>query len=68
MSLRQRLRTIVLLAVLEFGSVSGVPMPPEKIRGLMDAIHRQKLAHVLPTRESNGDPQRSPASSRLTSP
>jgi hypothetical protein len=53
-SLRSWLRTVFLLAVLELGAVSGVPMPPEKIRALMDAINRQKLAHTLPSEQQNG--------------
>lgn len=55
MSLRLRLRTVFLLAVLELGAISGVPMPPEKIRALMDAINRQKLAHTRPSEQQNGD-------------
>lgn len=55
MSLRSRVRTVFLLAVLELGAISGVPMPPEKIRALMDSIHRQKLAHTLPSEQQDGD-------------
>jgi hypothetical protein len=54
-SLRSRVRTVFLLAVLELGAISGVPMPPEKIRALMDAVNRQKLAHTLPSDEHTGD-------------
>jgi hypothetical protein len=54
-SLRSRLRTVFLLAVLELGAISGVPMPPEKIRSLMDAINRQHLAHTLPSEQRDGD-------------
>ena len=54
MSLRSRLRTVFLLAVLEVGAMSGVPMPPEKIRALMDSINRQKLAHTLPSEQRVG--------------
>jgi hypothetical protein len=53
-SLRSRLRTVFLLAVLELGAISGVPMPPEKIRALMDSINRQKLAHTLPSEQQDG--------------
>jgi hypothetical protein len=55
--LRSRLRTVFLLAVLELGAISGVPMPPEKIRALMDAINRQTLAHTLPSEQQDGDGQ-----------
>ena len=54
-SLRAKLRTVFLLAVLELGAISGVPMPPEKIRTLMDSINRQKLAHTIPTEQQDGD-------------
>ena len=55
MSLRAKLRTVFLLAVLELGAISGVPMPPEKIRTLMDSINRQKLAHPMPSEQQEGD-------------
>ena len=45
MSLTARIRTILLLAVLEFGAVIGLPVPPEKIRSLMQFLHKQKMAH-----------------------
>jgi hypothetical protein len=46
---------VFLLVVLEFGAISGVPMPPEKIRALMDSINRQKLAHTLPSEQQGGE-------------
>jgi HAMP domain-containing protein len=49
------LRTVFLLAVLELGAISVVPMPLEKIRALMDSINRQKLAHTLPSEQRKGD-------------
>jgi hypothetical protein len=51
---------VFLLAVLEFGALSGVPMPPEKVRALMDSINRQKLAHTLPSDQDDGDRPRLP--------
>ena len=53
-SLGSRLRAVVLLAVLEFGALSGMPVPPEKIRALMDSMNRQKLAHTLPSKQEDG--------------
>ena len=54
MSCTSRCRSVLLLVVLEFGAVIGVPVPPEKIRALMDAINRQTLAHSLPSHEQGG--------------
>ena len=57
MSLSARLRTVFLCAVLELGALTGVPMPPEKIRALMDQMNQPKMAHVLPEDdERGGDP------------
>jgi hypothetical protein len=53
-SVNTRLRSIVLCLVLEFGAIAGVPMPPEKIRALMDSINQPKLAHVLPAEDDDG--------------
>ena len=47
MSLKTRLRTIVMCAALELGVLSGVPMRPEEIRALMHQISQPTLAHVL---------------------
>ena len=55
MSLKGRLRTIVMCAALELGVLSGVPMRPEEIRALMNQINQPKLAHVLPADEQGGD-------------
>jgi len=54
MSLKARLRTIFMCAVLELGVLSGVPMRPEEIRSLMNQINQPKLAHVLPTDDRTG--------------
>jgi hypothetical protein len=53
-SLNARLRAIFLCVVLEFGALGGVPMPPEKIRALMDSMNQPKLAHVLPLEDEDG--------------
>jgi hypothetical protein len=55
MSLRKRLRTIVVCACLELAVLSGAPMRPEEIRALMDQLNQPTLAHVLPSEEQNGD-------------
>ena len=54
MTLSARLRTILLCSVLEFGVLFGVPMPPERIRELMQTMNQPKLAHVLPTEDDEG--------------
>lgn len=55
MSLKARLRTIVMCAALELGVLSGVPMRPEEVRALMNQINQPKLAQVLPTDDQSGD-------------
>ena len=55
MSLRKRLRTIVVCATLELAVLSGVPMRPEEIRALMEQLNQPKLAHALPAEEQSGD-------------
>ena len=55
MSLKKRLRTILVCVALEFGVLSGVPMRPDEIRALMDQINQPKLAQVLPASEEPGD-------------
>jgi hypothetical protein len=52
--LRSRLRTVFLLALLELGAISTVPMPPERC-ALMDALNRQHLAHTPSSEQRDGD-------------
>ena len=55
MSLKKRLRTILVCVALEFGVLSGVPMRPDEIRALMDQINQPKVAQTLPASEQPGD-------------
>ena len=47
MSLRKMLAKVLVLAILNFGAVLGVPMDPEKIRNLMNVMHRTKVEFVV---------------------
>ena len=47
MSLRKTLAKVLVFAVLNLGAVAGVPMDPEKIRKLMDVMHRTKVEIVV---------------------
>jgi len=55
-SLKSRLRTLLCCVVLEVGALAGVPMRPDEIRELMNALAQPKLARVLPDRPDEGDP------------
>jgi hypothetical protein len=55
MSLKSRLRTVFLCLVLEVGALSGVQMPPEKIRALLNAMNQPQVTHVLPAEDDDGD-------------
>lgn len=47
MSLRKSLAQVLVLAILNLGALAGVPMDPQKIRELMDVMHRTKVEHVV---------------------
>lgn len=55
MSFAKRLRVVFVCAFLQFGTLAGVPMRPEEIQDLMRQMNAPKLAHVLPSEESDGD-------------
>jgi len=55
MTLRQRLRTIAVCAMLEFAALTGMSMRPEEVQKLMQTMHRPKLAHVIPDENEHGD-------------
>ncbi len=47
MSLGKTLAKVLVLAILNLGALAGVPMDPEKIRQLMDVMHRTRVEHVV---------------------
>ena len=55
MSIKKRLRTILLCAALEIGVLAGVPMRPEEIRALMHQMNQPTIAHVLPSEDERGN-------------
>jgi hypothetical protein len=48
MSITRRLRTVACCAILEIGTLMGVPMRPEQIQDLMRAMNVPKLAQTNP--------------------
>ena len=64
MSLKKRLRTILVCVALEFGVLSGVPMRPDEIRALIDQINQPKLAQALPASEEPRNDLPEPSNSR----
>jgi hypothetical protein len=59
MRVPQRLRTILVCAMLEYAALMGSPMRPGEIQELMRLMNQPTLAHVL--RDENdrddGDPE-----------
>ena len=58
MSLRKRLRTLMVCVVLEFGALIGMPMRPEEIKALMETMNQPKIAHTTPDEHDKGDDAR----------
>lgn len=52
---KSRWRELLLCFVLQGGVVFGVPMPPDEIRRLMQALATPFVACVLPAEEEPGD-------------
>jgi hypothetical protein len=55
MSLARRLRTIACCAILELGTVIGIPMRPEQIQELMRSLNTPRTAHTTPEASHRGD-------------
>ena len=47
MSLKKALGRLLLLGVLELGSITGVPMTPDQIEKLMRAMHSTTVEQVM---------------------
>jgi len=58
MSLQNRLRSVMVCLVLEFGALIGMPMRPEEIKELMQTLNQPKVAHTTPADEDKGDDDR----------
>ena len=55
MSLKKRLRVVVVCAILQLGVMVGTPMRPDEVEELMHQMNQPKMAHVLPTEDEDGD-------------
>lgn len=58
MSLKKRLRVLLVCVSLEFGVIIGAPMRPDEIRALMHQMNQPTLAQVLPGEKEGGDDPR----------
>lgn len=54
MSLKGRLRTLVLCLPLLLGSISGIQMRPEEIENLMQSMNQQKIVVTIPEENEGG--------------
>ena len=55
---RQRLRTLACCAMLQMGTLLGIPMRPEQIQDLMRTLNEPKLASTNPDDTDNGEGKR----------
>jgi hypothetical protein len=54
MSITRRLRTVACCAILELGTLIGVPMRAEQIQELMRSLNTPKIAHTTPEESHRG--------------
>jgi len=47
MSLRKTLAKVLLFGVLQMGALAGVPMSPEQIEKVMNAMNRPKIVQTM---------------------
>jgi hypothetical protein len=59
-SVKNKLRKIFLLSVLGFGSAFGLPMDPQEVEELLDAMNRPKAEVTIPDHDDNGDGKPNP--------
>jgi hypothetical protein len=56
MSLRCKLRTLLVCLVLEWSALIGMPMRPEEVVDLMQTMNTPRVVHTIPDEDANGDP------------
>jgi hypothetical protein len=54
-SIKQKLRNVLLSVSLAMAVVAGAPMRPEEIEDLLLQVNQPKIAHTLPARNDDGD-------------
>jgi hypothetical protein len=54
-SLKKRLRVVVVCAILQLGVMVGTPMRPDEVEELMHQMNQPKMAHVLATEDEDAD-------------
>jgi len=54
-SLKHKLRALLLCLPLLLGSLSGMPMRPEDVDVLMESLNQQKIVEIMPDESENGD-------------
>ena len=55
MSIKFKLRMLLLYLPLLAGSLSGVPMRPEDMDQTMEALNQERIEYVIPDDSENGD-------------
>ena len=55
MSIKLKLRMLLLYLPLLAGSLSGVPMRPEDMDQIMGALNQERIEYVIPDDSENGD-------------
>jgi hypothetical protein len=53
--LRERLRTVLVCCVLEFGAMIGLPMRPDEIVALMHTMNQPTIVRTTPDENTSGD-------------
>ena len=55
MSIKRKLRMLLLYLPLLAGSMSGVPMRPEDMDQIMESLNQERIEYVIPDDSENDD-------------
>ena len=55
MSIKEKLRRMLLVGAIGLALLTGTPMRPEEIEELMHQMNQPKVAHTLPDESDRGD-------------
>jgi hypothetical protein len=54
-SIKRKLRMLLLYLPLLAGSLTGVPMRPEDMGQIMESLNQERIEYVIPDDSENGD-------------
>ncbi len=58
MSVKSKLRAVLLCFTLQIGVFAGIPMRPDEIEEILRCMSQPKIEYTIPEEDDDGEPER----------